>query len=911
MSFRQGLNLKKRRSNTVKALSLLIISGIILSLAFLSCSDNPSTGPDLPDPDPDPDPDPVSACDDLHLQSSSAYPLTVLTVTGLSDEFGSTTAGWLSDNSGNQTPIALYRVEDSDDAQFTLPLHPSGSIHGGTAEITFISSSAQLECSGFEITIQALEESPGEAEQYTSAFQNGLDQLIQQLGYSLDQLVNQSVEEIDPHLAPFAIAYKLMAPDHYENNLNAILDGSAPILEGETVTEQQRQLLDALIAKSNLTSLADSFFEDLLAAGSAGKSSVSPSFASAASATPLPTANAMVEIVTPAELSELMRMGDYLSGFPDLNQANPDFPDLFTATQSLIVGIYGEILTAGSESSDPALAGTISASLTVIQSALRFILPDLLPAGDMEIELNSSPLEFNEDSDEFGSWTAEFSTKSQGHSVNTAQFTSQLPFDLWDEIPVIQDMITNINQQFQKALGNIGVNLLGIAANDQLEFLPNTWIVHLDTERDDESDYFNWQLIHIDSWDGNPAFEFYTDPAQNIKPEMGYTPVNQGTAELRIFAFGEQFALPFDPEESIELSVLPIEVNLSPNTVIIYLEEAEPEDFEVVVQANVLNADDEQLEWTTDSSQAFFDINDSNGHDVTFYVPEEIGTYAAFAEAITNTGARSDRNPPRGDTLMVQVVDQPAGLVIHPAPGCVTIEDSFIISASLDEETIPFQDLNWDLNGPGQIGPDGTFNPTGEGYMTIQFKYDDPQSGESYTTTIEFPILESCGEFSVESDYFTYFTGCVSADGPIRGLGLPFDISTISAAGWTSMGGADMILNMGTDIRDEGEWGRTFRRPGTGPEGSWSVPTFYDHHEDLWVPTDDGVDAESEIFTLERIEINLDGEIIPLFSGSFQLLMYNETEFEREDLYWDEKTESIVKGEFHGIPLVSGLNICD
>ena len=901
-----GLNFKNLRSSTAKTLTILIITGALLSLAALSCSDDPSTGPDLPDPDPDPDP--VSACEAIQLQSTSADPLSLLTVTGLSEEFGESPAGFITAND-HQTPIILYRDEDPNHASFTLPPHPSGNLNGGTAEITFISSDAELECPGFEITVNPLEESPGEMDRYTSAFQSGLEELIQHLGYSQDELVNHSIEEMDPRLAPLAIAYKLMSPDHYENNLNAILDGSAPILEGESVTEQQRQLLDALIANSDLVSLTESFFEGLIASGSAAKKSPIPP--SSGQFKSVNTSSATVEIVTPSELSELMKMGDYLSGFPDLNNMNPEFPNLFTATHSLTVGIYGDILTAGSETSNPALTGTLSASLSVIQYSLRFILPDLLPSGSMEVELNASPLEFNEDSDEIGEWFAEFSAESQGHSVNTAQFTSQLPVDLWDDIPVIHDMITNINQQFQNALGNIGVNLLGIAANDHLEFLSNTWIVHLDTERDDESDYFNWELIHIDSWDDNPAFEFYTDPAQNIKPEMGYAPVNEGTAELRIQTVGEQFGLPFDPEESIELNVLPIEVVISPNTVVIYLEEAEAEDFDIDVQANVLNADDEQLEWTTDSNQAFFDINDSNGHDVTFYVPEEIGTYTAIAEAITNTGARSDRNPPRGDTLMVQVVDQEAGLVIHPEPGCVTIEDQFAFSASYENETIPIQDVTWELEGPGQIDPDGTFNPSDEGFISILFMYDAPESDETFTTTVEFPVLESCGEFSVESDYFTYFTGCVSADGPNDGLALPFDISTISAAGWTSMGGADMILNMGTDIRDEGEWTRTFRRPSTMPEGSWSVPTFYDHHEDLWVPTDDGVDSESEIFTLERIEITLDGEIIPLFSGSFQLLMYNESEFEREDLYWDEKTESVVNGEFHGIPLVSGINICE
>jgi hypothetical protein len=873
-------------------------------VATFSCSDDSSTGPDLPDPDPDPDP--VSECNALKLQSNSAEPLTVITVTGVADEFGNNPAGWISDGE-NQIPIFLYRVEDSDHAQFALPVHPSGSIDGGTAEITFISSDAELECSGFEVTIQALEESPGELDRYTSAFQNGMDQLIQQLGFNSDDLINQSIDEMQPHMVPLAVVYKLISPDHYENNLNAILAGTAPILEGESVTDQQRQLLNALIAKSDLTSLAESFFEELTNDISTGKKKSVPTAFSQSNS--LPSNSALIQYITPAELSDLRKMQDYLSGFPNLGNVNPEFPDLFTATHSLSMGIYGEILTGAAETSDPVLAATMTASITIVQHALNFILPDLLPGQNVEFEVISNPIDFNEDSEEIGAWTAELSAESRGHTVNTQQFIQQLPVDLWDDIPVIQDMIGNINQLFIESLDRIGIDLLGVAANDHLEFLPNTWIVLLDTEREDESDYFNWNLEHLDSWDGNPAFEFYTDPGQNIKPDMGYQPVNQGTAELQISVIGEEFALFHDPTESVKLTVKPIEIDLTPNEVIIYFKEAQPEDFEIDLIANVENADNEQLEWSTDSNQTFFDINDSNGHDVTFYVPDEIGTYTAIAEAVTNTGARTNQIPPRRDSTIVRVTEQQEELVIEPNPGCVTIDDEFAFSASFGEKKLSIQDLTWNLEGPGQIDDNGFFTPFDEGYISIHFEYNNPESGESHITTVEFYVLEGCGEFSVESDFFTYFTGCTSAKGSYEELNLPFDFSTVSAAGWTSKGGADIIVNMHTDIRDTGEWTRTLTRPSPVSGNSWGVPTFYDQSGDLWAPSDD-VDNDSELLTIERVEFTLDGEIIGLLSGSFQVLMYNESQAERDDYDPEKRIESIFTGEFQGVPITDSNFIC-
>ncbi len=912
MLFFYGLELENLYFTPPKSHIKLFIAGLLITLTILSCSDDPSTGPDLPDPDPDPGTDPVTLCDNLQFQSTSADPLSILSVDGVSNGFGEQPAGWITGGE-NRIPIALYRVEDSEQAYFTLPIHPSGNLDGGTVEITFVSSDGELECAGFEISINPLEESPGELDRYTSEFKDGLDQLFQQLGVNIDELLNQSMDDMEPHLVPLSVVYKLMTPDHYENNLNAILSGTAPILEGESVSEEQRKLIEALIAKSGLVSLAKTFFEDLSSPVTAGKNNLSavPAYATNDLLSDNSNkSNVVFQTVTPAELSDLRKMQDYLTGFPNLTSMHPDFPNLFTATQSLIYGIFGHIQTSGA-AGDPVMAATMTASLTTIQSALRFILPDLLPGPDVNIELNTNQTEFNEDSEEIGTWNSEFTAESTGHTVNTDLFIMQLPIDLWDDIPVIHEMLTNINQQFRNALDRIGVDLFGIAAGNSLSFQPNTWSVLLDTEREEEEIYFNWNIEHIESWDGNPAFEFYTDPSQNIRFEMGYQPVNAGISELQVRASSEEFVLLYEPEESVELTVSPIEIDLSPGQLTIQIEEAEPEDYEIDVIANVVNADNKQLEWTSNSNKAFFDINDSNGHNVTFYVPEEIGTYFAIAEAITNKGARSDMNPPRRDTLMVRVTDGPAGLMIFPEPGCVTIDDSFQFTAFLDDSEVALQDVTWELDGPGQIDNNGFFTPSDEGFVTIHFEYENPETDEIHTATVEFPVLESCGEFSVESDFFTYFTECVSADGPHDGLGLPFDISTISAAGWTGMGGADMILNMQTDIRDEGEWTRTFRRPSPVAGNSWGVPTFYDHEGDTWVPEDDSIENESEIFTLERIEITLNGETIPLFSGTFELLMYNESEFEREDLYWDEKTESVFKGEFHGIPLVTGLNICE
>lgn len=896
------LNFRKRGKKSSWRLSVLIAS-LILSLSFFitlnSCSDSPSTGTE--------EPEPVEACANLEITETSAKPFSLISVYGLKEEFGDEPIGWLSDpeNSKSEAPFFLFPDYEQEVANFVLPNHPVYWMEGGHVDVTIESEDGAVVCSGFELNVAPMDPAPGQLELFIDTYEKGLKQMISHLGYEPDNVVGKSIDEVDVEIAPLVAGLHVLDSPDYENNFRAILRGEAPIMEGEMVPDDVIEVMDAAIGQLNMVEKLDRRFSDLYSS-SVPDSSFQKAPARNKRTHPSAVAKNEVEEISPAGLSILMaeqkRFQDKTEGVSGHIRG---FGEVALGTTSITLGIaaLGSGPGAPAAATGSVVAGKIS-TLLALENLINDVMATILPQELVQLELTASPINFNEDSEEIGEWNSYMDIKNNEYTITASTIAGFLPTDNITGNQKVVEKIGQVSSKLTELLTQMGIVIWGAHDEVGYSFPEKTWRVNIDTDRDNEKDFFEWELVQIESWDGSPAFELYSNPSEGIKKEMGYKPLIEGISELRIRASAEKFFFPVRPTATQQIEVKPIEIEIldesgSPPEDEFILRLDEEEELKIDLFAEVENADDPSLEWSSENGG--FTSHDSEGHHVTYYPPEEEGLYLVVAESIANTGPREDQTPPRTKTARIRVTtddEEENSELFVTSPGCMTPEDQITFSAFFKDQQIPIENLSWTVDGPGSLSGNGIFTPNGLGSVSIDFSYDDPGSGESHTTQISFAVLESCGELSIESDYFTYTTECVAAQ-----YILTTETNDVLSGIWAGPFGTEFQLTVETDLRDGGEWKRTFTRPAPN---EWAIPGFESPDGRQWYHTSStGTSPGSYALEIQRTELVVgEGEdIIPIFSGSFEVPM--------EDTDEDSNTTTIFKGEFSGVPYSApGISMC-
>lgn len=911
-------------ANYACTLSPFLLILPLLAVLASACSDTPATAPEEPGPEPPPEEPVASVCDDLSIASGGVEPLGVLRVTGFTGEFGEVPAG-LVVNEGNELPVVFYMDQGGASGEMIVPPHPSDWRQGGSAELIIASEDLSLQCDGFSLTIAPLEEQPGESRRLASTFQDQLEAQITKYGFDPEALLSMDIRSVDPVVMPLVASLKILDPEEYENSPTAILDGTAPILGGEPLSDETIALLDAVTHKSGIvesqTRLFDSLADDLSGLTNEPEGNLLQDVSSFEDVSSLEE----VFLVDPSLLADAMTehrileaRGEGASGFAT------EFGELAFSYVSLTTGILAAALTptgAGAVAAGTVSAGTQKASVYLAAYNLAMdAMKGLLPSEFSQFELLASPIEFNEDSEEVGEWVALLDVRSEGYIFSASDVLQFVPADKLLNSRYAQEAFTEVGAETVEFIAQLIFDSWAPSDDSGIFRIPSaTWRVYVDTERENEEQYFEWELVFLESWDGSDPFRFYTDPSQDIKEDMGYEPLVEGASELRLRVNPEPFAFPVGPVETQEVRVHPIEISFNRGDVTINLNDASPEDFDLDILAEVFHADDETLEWEVESGEGFFTIEDELGHHVIYHVPRETGVYLPIAEAVTETGPRASGIPPRRESIRVTVTDQEqAGFLVFPNPGCVTLDEEVPFTALMDGTEIPFSQISWTVEGSGTLGGDGLFLPDSEGRVRISFAYEDANSGETLTSEASFLVLESCGELLLESSRHRFSTGCVIAqeqDIP----DLPFDLSNILAAGWIdpsdevppeAIGGAELAVSIRTSLRDSGEWSRTFDNSTSPGQRLWNVATFRSASGNEWENYVTLPEEGEEVLTLERTERVVGGESIGLYSGEFQLEMFDITEAEQGLLPRDQWTVVTLRGSFSGVPYSDGERLC-
>lgn len=857
---------------------------LIICLGLLACSDSPTTSADQ---DPEvPPPAEELVCDNIRIETQSAEPLSVLTIKGIDSSFGTTPVGIL-ESGDNRIPFFLTKDENQDLYEFILPVHPSGNLDGGSSKVSIFSTAGDSQCGGFEIDIAPIQASNGELESLSETVIQGVKSYFYHFGIEPESVLERTPNEVAPHYLPFRTLYHLFDPKG-ELSLLSLLEGNSSYVDnGSKADEDTRMLIDALLAKSGLKNEMKSFFDQYR------EKNAMRMTAEQFLADDNQEANKILETVSIAKLSDLMLQANSFApyGVASGQGGISDYPDIHLALHKATTSIHSALL-ASFVHENPEYIGLVSGSMAAIESTLRFVFPDLLPTNITRFELFTDIERFNEDSEEEGTWNIQIEASSNGTTVNVNMLSGGLSglLDHAAMIDLTQEIATNV----QAALQNISTSLIGIPSGaSTIDFPPVTWQTFVDANDEGADEYIHLNIEHITSWDGEPAI--------GLNEDNNYLALGEGEANLQVELVNDLFGLSDDFVETRLLSVHPIEIELQPDDVVLYLSDFENEDLKVDIFANVKNAYNEELEWKTeDDGQSFFTYNDELAHHITYYPPESPGTYLLVAESITEAGPRHERTPPRTASARVQVVDEAKKLFIWPDAGCITPDDEITFQAFLgdpasddtDPTEIPFDKIMWNMKGSGSITHNGTFIADREGIVEITFVYDDEDSEQTYTGSVSFVVLESCGGLSIESDYFDYSTECVAAQF-ITTIDTGDHVSGI----WAGVFGLDLQVTIETDLRDGGQWNRTFTRNGYN---KWAITGFTSPNGRQWFNSSGA--ATLEIQRSKRTVGEGEGKgVIPLYSGSFNIPM--------EDAN-DSNITTIFYGEFYDVPYASPGSIC-
>jgi hypothetical protein len=625
---------------------------IIISISFTQCSDSPSSGVEDDIPESDPSPEVNQACENLNLQSSSGKPTNFITIDEFSQEFGDGTYAWMvdSNNTDEKTPIAIYPDFANESAVFAIPLHPVEQMDGGDVEIEIVQENGDFTCPGIPFTVEALTPSPGASDELLESYKNGIEEIISRLGYSPDELNDKTIENVEPELIPILMAYHSIDSGVFENDLASFIDGTAPALNGEQITTEQRELIDAIISESDIVTYINDFFQSYASNIEPGLKNTNPRLGMRA------FKRNTYKVYSPEYVSSLMKIQkDAEEDVTGFKGAAIQAAALTTGLVSL-VGALAAVGTAGGTAPVAVASGYASMAISAAYFVTKGI-SDLLPSELLFLDLLATKASFEEDYHDVAGWDNVMVVQGRKFSVSASDIISFLPTGKIFELKKVTGAIGEINAKLLEIMASLNTSVASIYDDSGvLEIEKLQWGVILDPERENEEKYFSWEIDYLSSPDGEPpVFGLCTDCTENTN--LGYYPLKEGVSELRVEAMAEPFNFPANPVKTQEITVYPISIDVAPQSTSLTLEEVKAGET-VEFRADVYDALDKQLEWSADDG--FFTYDDDLAHNVTYHPPEKLGSYTVTAEAITETGPREGREPPRTETANVYIEDEEA-----------------------------------------------------------------------------------------------------------------------------------------------------------------------------------------------------------------------------------------------------------
>jgi len=683
----------------------------------------------------------LAICEELFLEVATGTPTDRRILSGVSDQFGEepevrlygrAESDGVEDHNEIYHPIVAEWVNNSNEMEFIVPLHPSYPMEGGQAEIIIMSEGQSIACPGMPFEIIALNPVPGTTKSMVDNMENALENWANILGYSPSGLRGDGIDELPDYVKPVALGLLAIDGDNFPNNIRAILNNEAPLFDKYSMDEDERALADALFAQSGFANVMNTIAEAIA------------EFEPTQTMSKQGAGSAETDIWTPAKLD--WEMG-FQQKFETLNQgaarASRDAAGVVIGT----IGIAGAITGAAPVA---AVAGVASLNLTMAQ-----LIIDLgekgLPSELQGLKLTAEPVVYNEEDDATeGFWEASIEARSEGFILNWPTVLGAVPgigsfSRVLNKFPAAEELTDFTLTFLQNFLTNAWAKHDGPGP---IEIKPKSYLVEIDPTRGNEKGFFTWELRTQQS---KEAFIF-TDN------ETGYIPKAAGHSELRVRTNSGVFKNQ-GRVNNIILQIKPIEIDIirdwggidfgsveSP----FYIQPGE-EDFTLF--ARVGHAIDKKVKWSVSPEGEGLQLLVSESENTAEVLTNKPGTYFVEAESIAKTGPRADNTPRRYDQARIVV----GGLNVT-SPGCVETGETYQLSARIGGEQIDFSELEWSITGSGSIDSNGLYTAGGTGEVQIHFQViNQPQ----LTDTISFSVEELCRSFSASSSEFNFTGECV------------------------------------------------------------------------------------------------------------------------------------------------------
>jgi hypothetical protein len=219
--------------------TLLWLTMFFFLMILSSCGDNSAVGPD------DNDDDFLLTCAELSFSKAAGITLDEVSIGKIPQNFEEPVYATVL--AGDSDPAYTFvDVDESQNARIVVPIHPLTPLTGG--DVTLIITDGNLECNPVTFNIQPLPEAPGEFNTVVDGLQEILRQQLEVFGTTPEEIVATPVNDLPEILHPAALIQSVIDHPDNEGSLRKLASGEGDIGNGESL-----DLAERLLARINLS----------------------------------------------------------------------------------------------------------------------------------------------------------------------------------------------------------------------------------------------------------------------------------------------------------------------------------------------------------------------------------------------------------------------------------------------------------------------------------------------------------------------------------------------------------------------------------------------------------------------------------------------------------------------------------
>jgi hypothetical protein len=350
---------------------------ILFLLTISACSEKSTVGPD------DNDDDLLLTCTELSFTTAAGITLDEISIGKIPGNFEDPIYATVI--AGDTDPAHTFVfVDESLNAQIVVPLHPITPLSGG--EVSIVVTDGTRTCDPVMFNIQPLPETPGEFSSVVDGLQEILRQQLEVFGTTPEEIIATPVNDLPVLLHPAALIQSVIDHPENERSLRVLASG-----EGEIGNDESLELAERLLARIKLS-------ETLMQAANKAKDNTNNSLLSDEIEQCFPEnigndafkLDSCMKQAADAKLRAEGASGEVLN---DLN--------MMFGIASLAPNPFVEILSN--------VLGTIAWAIQNERERTAAMLPSYLS----ELTLVFSQVEFTEDDESNGEWSADLVAGSE------------------------------------------------------------------------------------------------------------------------------------------------------------------------------------------------------------------------------------------------------------------------------------------------------------------------------------------------------------------------------------------------------------------------------------------------------------------------------------------------------------------